>query len=475
MPAAAKETVVHVPLSKLKPNPWPEAGPPLAAEDEESLRSGIERDGIQIPLIVWKRGMVVLSGSNRLRIANDLGLKTVPVIIREFVNQGAAKAFAISDNLARRHLTTGQKAYLAFQYQLLSQGCAGRPTKISSGLTKLDARESAADRGGVSEGSLSAIKTIVESGDDDLLQSVLNGTKTLHGAVHAIRSNGRAKKSSLTSDQRRSRIDATTLTQGDCRKELKKIATASVDLVLTDPIYPCVGKPYGCMTEAVWLEMMKSVVAESRRVLKPGGSAVFILQPNLKTTGTMRLWPWRFMLWAAEEWNLVQDCYWWCPNTLPSHAVSRKVGLLRQSVKLCVWLGSSACYRGQENVLWDISDSMAAVRWENRCLQRRPGGQGTRDGRTAEASMERGGSTPFNLLPISAASPGEHVGHPSTTPLALASWWCRYLLPARGVLLDPFCGAGTMLLAGLDNGASRVIGIDKEKRYLAMSKRKIGA
>ena len=52
-------------------------------------------------------------------------------------------------------------------------------------------------------------------------------------------------------------------------------------------------------------------------------------------------------------------------------------------------------------------------------------------------------------------------------------WWCKYILPAGGVLLDPFCGSGTMLVAGLDHGASKAIGIDKEKKYLAIAKRRI--
>jgi DNA modification methylase len=46
-------------------------------------------------------------------------------------------------------------------------------------------------------------------------------------------------------------------------------------------------------------------------------------------------------------------------------------------------------------------------------------------------------------------------------------------LPSDGVLLDPFCGSGTMLVAGLDQGASKVIGIEKEKKYLAIAKRRI--
>jgi hypothetical protein len=100
----------------------------LSIEDDELLRLSIKKDGIQIPLIVWRRGkrIVILSGSNRLRIASELGLKTVPVIIRQFADQNAAKAFAVCDNLARRQLTTWQRAYLAYQFQQLLAVGAGR-------------------------------------------------------------------------------------------------------------------------------------------------------------------------------------------------------------------------------------------------------------------------------------------------------------------------------------------------------------
>ena len=46
-------------------------------------------------------------------------------------------------------------------------------------------------------------------------------------------------------------------------------------------------------------------------------------------------------------------------------------------------------------------------------------------------------------------------------------------MPADGVLLDPFCGSGTMLLAGLDQGASKVIGIEREAKYLKTAKKRI--
>jgi hypothetical protein len=66
---------------------------------------------------------------------------------------------------------------------------------------------------------------------------------------------------------------------------------------------------------------------------------------------------------------------------------------------------------------------------------------------------ERAGTTPFNLLPVAAGgTSGANSGHPATTPYDVAAWWGKYLLPEGGVLLDCFCGSGTMLAAGLDYG-----------------------
>jgi len=476
---ATNEIVIRVPVSKLKPNPWGlEVGPPLADEDYETLRLSIERDDVQMPLIAWRRGkhLIVLSGSNRLRIAKELRLRTVPVIVRKFADEHAAKMFAVSDNLARRQMTTGQRAYLAYQYQQLLAVGRGRRTELCSNLNKVNSWGQASEKAGVSAGSVSAMKTIMESGNEEVLQSVLNGNRTLHAAVYALRTNGHAEKPSrLTRDQRQARTDSTTLIRGDCRKELKKLDSASVDAVITDPPYPCIDRAYGRMTEAAWHEMMRTVVLECRRVLKPKGSAVFILQPNSEKIGKMRPWIYEFVAWACREWNLVQDAYWWAINTLPLGG--RDVGLMRRSVKWLVWLGSPDCYRNQDKVLWDVSNCTATLQWEDRFRRRiggHPSGHSVRWQQMAAASLERGGCTPYNLLPCSAAATrAEHYGHPATTPYAVADWWCKYVLPPGGVLLDPFVGSGTTLAAGLDNGASRGIGIDKEAKYLKMAAKRV--
>jgi DNA modification methylase len=105
------------------------------------------------------------------------------------------------------------------------------------------------------------------------------------------------------------------IVEGDCRERLTGLETGSVDCVITDPPYPGALRSYGVMAEGEWLDMMDGVVDECKRVVKPGGSAMFVVQPNGEHVGQMRLWLYEFVLRAGRRWNLVQDVLWF--NTTP--------------------------------------------------------------------------------------------------------------------------------------------------------------
>jgi len=265
-----------------------------------------------------------------------------------------------------------------------------------------------------------------------------------------------------------------TLHLGDCLEVLPTIEAGSVDAVVTDPPYPEIDRPYGRMTESAWHEMMRGVVAECRRILKPSGSAVLVLQPNSERVGRMRPWLWEFMAWTAREWNQVQDAWWWNHTALPTVHCNRAYGLMRPSLKACVWLGEPDCYRSQGDVLWSESEANKARSRENLALAVRPSGYSVRDGRCRSLADERGGVTPFNLLPIGAGGPdsaGSH-GHGAGTPIKLVDWWMRYICPPGGMVLDPFIGSGTTALAALNTGR-QCIGIEREPAYHDIACRRV--
>jgi DNA modification methylase len=264
---------------------------------------------------------------------------------------------------------------------------------------------------------------------------------------------------------------------GEALETLRGMASESIDAVICDPPYAEVSRSYGRWTEEEWFALMKPVVREVRRVLKPKGSAMFVVQPNSERVGKMRTWVWDFLAWAAREWNVVQDAYWWNTSSPPTVHCHRDKGLMRPSTKPLAWIGDSDCYRNQDAVLWDISDSMKAANLEQRALKYMPSGFTFREGRIAATCLERGGSTPFNVLPISNGGvpgcAGTH-GHGAGTPLALCSWWVRYICPPGGTVLDPFNGTATVGVAALKLGRSYV-GIERIEEYCAISAERLRA
>ena len=257
-----------------------------------------------------------------------------------------------------------------------------------------------------------------------------------------------------------------TLYHGDCLDILPTIPDASVDAVITDPPYPMIKRDYGMLTEDEWWALMMGVCAEVRRVLKPTGSAVFILQPNSRKVGSMRGWLWRFMWWVTTDWNMVQDAYWWNYTALPVGGAP-SMGLMRPSVKPCIWVGGNACYRNQSAVMCEPQLDSPVGLTEKRV---KPSGRSTKDAHMMDVARARGGSTPFNLLrirPETHGGAGEY-GHGAGTPLKLADWWTRYIVPPGGTVLDPFNGAGTMGVAALQNGCN-YIGIERMAKYVDVS------
>jgi DNA modification methylase len=249
---------------------------------------------------------------------------------------------------------------------------------------------------------------------------------------------------------------------GRCEEVLPTLADASVDVVLTDPPYPMIKRSYGYWTEAEWFEMMRVVVPECMRVLKPTGSAVFILQPNSERVGRMRTWLWEFILWVGKEWGIVQDAWWWNTAAITEgHSIQGR--LMRPSIKACIWIGANDCFRDQEIVLWTASQAtVAKLNSERFSNIKHPSGHHRNSASLKDALDRRGGVCPFNVLPVantdSQTSAGAE-GHGAGTPLKLADWWLRYLCPPGGICLDPFSGTATMGLAAVKQGKG-YIGIE---------------
>jgi len=265
--------------------------------------------------------------------------------------------------------------------------------------------------------------------------------------------------------------DNSKIIHGDCRSVMPGLERQSFDLVFADPPYPCIQRKYGTLDAAEWAALMDVVMIDTRRLLKPSGSAVFVLQPNSSKVGSLRPWLWEFLARWTRRWNMVQDVYWWNLATPPSVHTQRRFGLMRPSMKLCAWFGEPDCYRNQDAALWTESERNRAMRAESRAGRSwcgdRPNDQHQRyrvKTRT-DASEKRGGVVPFNVIPMAnTSSRRTGAGHEGQTPEALTRWWLRYACPTGGRVLDPFAGTGTTLRVASELGLDAV-GIEKHEQW----------
>jgi len=66
----------------------------------------------------------------------------------------------------------------------------------------------------------------------------------------------------------------------------------------------------------------------------------------------------------------------------------------------------------------------------------------------------------------------ERVGHPTQKPLKAIKWLVAYLTPPGGLVLDPFLGSGTTMVACIELGRS-CVGIEANPAYCALARARV--
>lgn len=83
-----------------------------------------------------------------------------------------------------------------------------------------------------------------------------------------------------------------------------------------------------------------------------------------------------------------------------------------------------------------------------------------------------GASRFFYTAKASRKERGEGNTHPTVKPLSLMRWLVKLVTPPGGVVLDPFCGSGSTLVAAVEEGFD-CIGIEREAEYVEIIKKRI--
>jgi len=128
-----KEEIVYVQSGQIKPNPFQ----PREDFDQQSideLARSIKEKGVIQPLLVRRKGdnYELIAGERRLRAANSLGLKDIPIIVRDVSDQDSLE-LALIENIQREGLNPIEEAHA---YQHLMDKFQVTQEKISEVLGK---------------------------------------------------------------------------------------------------------------------------------------------------------------------------------------------------------------------------------------------------------------------------------------------------------------------------------------------------
>ncbi len=110
-----KEEIIYVQSGQIKPNPF-QPREDFNQQSIEELAQSIKEKGVIQPLLVRRKGdnYELIAGERRLRAANSLGLKEIPIIVRDVTDQDSLE-LALIENIQREGLNPIEEAH-AYQH-----------------------------------------------------------------------------------------------------------------------------------------------------------------------------------------------------------------------------------------------------------------------------------------------------------------------------------------------------------------------
>lgn len=170
--------------SDLASHPLADLFPLIGGDEFEALTADIREHGLRVPIVLYERQ--VLDGRNRLRACEAA---RVEPRFEEFTGTAdEALAFVVSMNLARRHLTTPQRAALALKIlpmererarRRMEAGVADPPQDVAEGAASPtgEATELAGARVGVSKETVRQAARVAEQAPD-VIEAMASGVVT---------------------------------------------------------------------------------------------------------------------------------------------------------------------------------------------------------------------------------------------------------------------------------------------------------
>lgn len=257
------------------------------------------------------------------------------------------------------------------------------------------------------------------------------------------------------------------LVNGDTLTVLRAMPTGAVQLIITSPPYN-IGKAYEVRTELTnYLDWLKPIIVELGRVLRDGGSVCWQTGNYVDESEVFPLDIYFYPLFKELGLNLRNRIVWHFEHGL--HCSKRLSGRY-------------------ETLLWftkgkDYTFNLDSVRVPSKYPGKTNFKPGPDYGKPSGNPLGKNPSDVWKLMvhewevslwniPNVKANHPEKTIHPCQFPIELVERCVLAFTSENDLVLDPFSGVGSALLAAQRHGR-RAMGIDKEADYIAEAKRRM--
>ena len=258
--------------------------------------------------------------------------------------------------------------------------------------------------------------------------------------------------------------------EGDCRRVLKLLPTASVDLIVTSPPYADQRRStYGGIHPDEYVDWFLPIAADLKRVLKPTGSFVLNIKERV-VDGERHIYVLELIIALRKQgWRWTEEYMWHKKNSAPGKWPNR----FRDGWERCLHFTLDkrfAMY--QEAVMVPMGDwSVSRLKNLSETDKRRDNSK-VRSGFGKNISnwVGREMAYPDNVLHM--ATECGNKNHSAAFPVALPAWFINLFTAPGDVVLDPFLGSGTTAVAAKQL-SRRYVGIELMEAYVAEAHRRL--
>lgn len=264
-----------------------------------------------------------------------------------------------------------------------------------------------------------------------------------------------------------SQAAGTQVLTGDCVQVLRSMPADSVDAVVTSPPYAMQRtSTYGGVSAAIYPDWTVTWMAEVKRVLKPLGSVVINIRPNVLSGQISDYVLHSRLALRSSGWVELDEMIWHKPDAPPLGRVDRP----RRSWESLLWYATTSspyCNPKANGSVSQKTGSLTGGRAAANQWSHLHGGQGQ--------AVKEGVARCSDVVTVSVRhneSDDDLTRHPAPYPKELAAWLIRLICPPGGVVLDPFCGSGSTGVAAIASGCE-FVGIEIDEQYAAMVRRRL--